>query len=881
LRPPDTAEHQRLRRARRGEEDWRLFGPYLAERQWGTIREDYSETGACWDYFPHDHARSRTYRWGEDGLLGFTDREARLCFGLAIWNGRDPILKERLFGLSAPEGNHGEDVKELYYYLDATPTHSYLKALYKYPLWAYPYERLVRGGRERGLLEPELEIEDTGVFDRGRYVDVLAEYAKASPTDVVMKLTFTNRSGDEALLHVIPQLWFRNTWSWGREGEPGYPEKPSLKLAAHRCVAALHPELGRFLWEAGCSSTGIDPTMMFTENETNMERIFASPNSQPYVKDAFHAAVVGGRPEAINPSGAGTKAGAHYRLTLPARQSVVIHLRLASEADLQSRLGLRRVEETIAERAAEADHFYRSIAPHQASPDEANVLRQGYASLLWSKQFYSFKVADWLSGDPAQPPPPPQRREGRNRAWTHLVNHDVLSVPDAWEYPWYAAWDLAFHMIPFARVDPEFARTQLQLFLNDRYMHPSGQLPAYEFGFGDVNPPVHAWACLRVFEITRGEDPESRAFLRAVFEPLARNFRWWQGLAAGGGRVSAGFLGLDNISAFDRGARPPGGGSLEQADGAAWLAFFAVNMVAICCALAEDDPREYDERACQFLDQFIASSHALNRTDGLGHWHEGDGFYYDYLTVEGTRLPVRVRSMVGLIPLFASLIVEEKEAALLPRLRSRLQEIGNRREGETGPALLSIVGSDALLRLLGDLFHEDSFLAPHGVRSLSRLHLRNPAAVTVAGQQYRVEYAPEESRTHSFGANSNWRGPVWFPLNFLLVEALERYGCFYGDRLTVSYPSGSDSAMPLGKAAQDLERRLSSIFLTGPEGRRPCHGEQSLYVADPHFRDLILFHEYFSGETGRGLGASHQSGWTALALRCIENVANRRSDPAP
>ena len=609
MRPATTAEHDRLEKESRAGEDWRLFGPYLAERQWGTVREDYSADGACWDYFPHDHARSRAYRWGEDGLLGFCDREARLCFGLALWNGRDPILKERLFGLAAPEGNHGEDVKELYYYLDSTPTHSYFKALYKYPLWAYPYEWLVREGRERNILDPEFEIEDTGVFDRNRYLDVTAEYAKASPKDIAIRITLANRSGDDALLHVIPQLWFRNTWAWGREGQPGYSRKPHLRLGARRCVALAHEELGRYLFEAGLSSNGVEPQMVFTDNETNMRRLFGSPNSLPFVKDAFHQRVVGGDLHATNPENEGTKAGALYRLPIKARESVVLHLRLASEADVQARLGLRHVEETIRTRAAEADRFYEEVLPLTVTTDERNVLRQGYASLLWSKQFYNLNVAHWIEGDPAQPLPPAKRRRGRNWDWTHLVHHDLISVPDKWEYPWYAAWDLAFHMIPFARVDPDFAREQLILFLSDRYMHASGQLPAYEFAFGDVNPPVHAWACLRVFQRGGAEDPDSLSFLARTFDPLVRNFRWWRSLesAEGNRLLRGGFLGLDNIGAFDRGIPPPLGGHLEQADGTGWMAFFALNMLQMALELARSEPARYDELASEFFDQFAAT----------------------------------------------------------------------------------------------------------------------------------------------------------------------------------------------------------------------------------------------------------------------------------
>ncbi len=876
--PANTAEHDRLRREASTGEDWRLFGPYLAERQWGTIREDYSESGACWDYFPHDHARSRAYRWGEDGLLGFCDREARLCFGLALWNGRDPILKERLFGLGGPEGNHGEDVKELYYYLDSTPTHSYFKALYKYPLWAYPYERLVREGKGRGILDPEFEIEDTGVFDRNRYVDVTAEYAKASPTDITIRITLANRASEDALLHAIPQLWFRNTWAWGRDQEPGYGSKPRMRLGARRCVVLAHDKLGRYLWEAGISSHGVEPQLIFTENETNMQRLFGSTNGRPFVKDAFHERVVGGRLDATNPENEGTKAGALYRLKIEPRQTVVLQLRLASEADLQARLGLRHNEETIRTRAAEADRFYESIFPPEAGSDERNVLRQGYASLLWSKQFYNFNVADWILGDPAQPPPPLRRRQGRNRDWTHVVNHDLLSVPDKWEYPWYAAWDLAFHMIPFARVDPGFARDQLALFLSDRYIHPSGQLPAYEFAFGDVNPPVHAWACLRVFQLTGGsKDPESLAFLAATFEPLVQNFRWWQRLedSEGGHLLEGGFLGLDNIGAFDRGAPSPLGGHLEQADGTGWMAFLALNMLSIALELSKTAPDEYDDLATEFLDQFAATAVALNRPDGRGLWDEEHGFYFDHLNVDGRRTPLRIRSMVGLIPLFAVHVLERGSLEHLPKLRKRVEAL-DQDGAHSEKVLLATPSREQLTRVLAHLLDESSFLAPTGVRSLSKRHHSEPFVLQAPGGEFRIAYAPEESETRAFGINSNWRGPIWFPLNYLLVEALGRYHEFYDESLRVECPTGSGVFMNLKEVTIEIERRLASTFLKDGKGRRPCHGQSSRYQVDPHFKDLVLFHEYFSGDTGRGFGASHQTGWTTLALRCIEDVAKRR-----
>jgi hypothetical protein len=880
-----------------GGEPWRLFGPYLAERQWGTIREDYSEDGACWDYFPHDHARSRAYRWGEDGLLGFSDEQARLCFGIALWNGRDPILKERLFGLAAPEGNHGEDVKELYYYLDSTPTHSYFKALYKYPLSAYPYEWLVREGKRRDIREPEFEIEDTGVFDRRRYVDVTAEYAKASPTDTAIRITLDNRSGDEALLHVIPQLWFRNTWAWGREGEPGYSARPQMRLAARQCVALDHHELGRYLWEASNASTGAEPRYMFTDNDTNMARLFGCANPGSFVKDAFHEAIVLDRDGAVNPNQQGTKAGAHYRLNIKAHGSVVLHLRLASEADVQARLGLRHIDETFRNRSSEADRFYESVLPTTITEDERNVLRQGYASLLWSKQFYNFNVSDWIRGDPGQPSPSPKRLTGRNRDWTHLVNHDLISVPDKWEYPWYAAWDLAFHMIPFARIDPDFAREQLGLFLSDRYVHPTGQLPAYEFGFGDVNPPMHAWACLRVFQMGQADQGHrGRAFLETAFEPLVRNFRWWRSLEdiAGNRLLKGGFLGLDNISAFDRGVPPPEGGYLEQADGTGWMAFFALQMLEIALELGKKDPDRYDDLAIEFFERFAATVEAVDRADGRGLWHQEDGYYFDHVNVSGQRTPLRILSMVGLIPLFGVFVPERGRLAHLPRLQTRVEAFlkerphigfpddkdhGNEEKQERlNRALLAVPSREQLTRVLAHVLDETSLLAPTGIRSLSKRHRSEPFVFRTPHADYRVEYAPDDSRTQAFGINSNWRGPVWFPLNFLLVEALLRYHDFYGETLRVECPARSGVFMNLKDVALEIERRLASTFLPNRDGRRPCHGDSERYRTDPHFKDLVLFYEYFSGDTGRGFGASHQTGWTTLALRCIENVAERRGE---
>ena len=881
MEPEATAEHLRLQRESSAGEDWKQFGPYLAERQWGTVREDYSKDGACWDYFPHDHARSRAYRWGEDGLLGFCDREARLCFGLALWNGRDGILKERLFGLAAPEGNHGEDVKELYYYLDSTPTHSYFKALYKYPMEAYPYERLVREGRERSILDPEFEIEDSGAFDHGRYFDVTAEYGKASPTDIAIRIEIANRSSDRARIHVIPQLWFRNTWSWGRGAQAEYGPKPRLWLGARRGVALDHATLGRYLWEAGVSSSQVEPELIFTENETNVERLFGGTSPTPYVKDAFHEYVVDGRDQRVNPANEGTKAGAHYELEIDGHDSVTLIMRLASQADLQARLGLRHVEETLRDRASEADRFYGSLLPTKITADEGLVLRQGYASLLWSKQFYNFSVAEWREGDPAQPPPPPGRVTGRNREWGHIHNHDIISVPDKWEYPWYAAWDLAFHMIPFAKLDLDFARHQLALFLSPRYMHPSGQVPAYEFAFGDVNPPVHAWACLRVFEMSDRDDPHALAFLTLIFDRLIRNFDWWQKVEEVGGNhlLDGGFLGLDNIGAFDRGVAPPTGGRLEQADGTGWMAFYALTMLAISIELGRHDPSAYDDVAARFFDQFVATSAAMNETYGRGLWDDVDGLYYDHVNVAGARTPLRVHSMVSLIPLFAVHVLDRPSVEKLPALKRRVDAFVATKTSPSSDALvlLSVASLDQLRRVIPRLLDEAEFLAPTGIRSLSKVHQDQPFVLPVGGAEYKVEYAPEDSRTQAFGINSNWRGPVWFPLNYLLVEALKRHHAFHGDHARFECPRGSGVLMNLKEIAIEIETRLASTFLADSTGRRPCHGDSRRYRMERHFKNLVLFHEYFCGDTGRGFGASHQTGWTTLALRCIEDVAKRRN----
>jgi hypothetical protein len=884
-----NAEEKRLLEDGERRRNWKRWGPYLSERQWGTVREDYSAGGDCWSSFPHDHARSRAYRWGEDGLLGLTDREGRLCFGLALWNGRDPILKERLFGLAGPEGNHGEDVKEEYYYLDSTPTHSYMKALYKYPLEAYPYTDLVEENRRRGLELREYELADTGAFAGGRYLDVFAEYAKASPNDLLVRITVANRSHETARVDVLPTLWFRNTWSWGRQGE-GYGQKPSIALEGTG-VRADHAALGRFHLVGGEGPDGSEPEWLFTENETNAQRLFGAANSSPYVKDAFHEYVVHGRKEAVNPARIGTKAAALYRLEIPAGSEAVLHLRLFAESEAKGEPLGGDFDRVFEERTREADDFYAARIPKGATPAEAAVMRQGWAGLLWSKQLYHYVVKDWLEGDPAQPPPPPERRAGRNADWPHLYNRDVISMPDKWEYPWYAAWDLAFHMIPFAAIDPQFAKDQLLLLLREWYMHPNGQIPAYEFAFSDVNPPVHAWACWRVYKMTGARGERDRTFLARAFQKLLLNFTWWVNRKDAEGKhlFAGGFLGLDNIGVFDRSRPLPTGGHLEQADGTAWMAFYCATMLAMALELAKEDPA-YEDLASKFFEHFVAIADAMNHLGGRGLWDDEDGFYYDQLHHDGDEIPLKVRSLVGLVPLIAVEVLEDEVIDRLPGFRKRFEWfLANRPElaaqiscmkpkgDEHAHRLLAIPSRDRLERVVRYVLDEGEFLSPHGLRSLSRVHARHPYVFRAGGEEYRVDYVPAEGTTRLFGGNSNWRGPIWFPLNFLLVEALERYHHFYGESLSVEYPTGSGRRVNLGQVAGDLAARLGGIFLPDERGRRPVHGDDGRYAEDPHWRDLVLFYEYFDGDTGRGVGASHQTGWTALAVPLVREQARQRT----
>jgi Glycosyl hydrolase family 63 C-terminal domain len=880
----------RLNEDSRRQADWKRWGPYLSERQWGTVREDYSRHGECWDYLSHDQARSRAYRWGEDGLLGICDRQCRLCFSVALWNERDPILKERLFGLTNGQGNHGEDVKECYHYLDSTPTHSYMKGLYKYPIDEFPYDRLELENRHRGLHVPEFEIEDTGIFDEGRYHDVTVEYAKAGPQDILIRITIENRSRQSARLHILPTLWFRNTWAWGRDG--GAEDRPVLFQEGAGRVISDHRQLGRFVWHIDASPDGDVPEVLFTGNETNVPRLFGVPGSAPYTKDAFHDVVIHGRREAVNPSSSGTKAAAWFVVEVPAEGKRILRLRLTDERELPVDVFGESFEMTFRQRIAEADEFYSKKITPAASSEERMIARQACAGLLWSKQFYHYVVGHWLDGDPAQPQPEREKEKSRNRDWPHLYNRDIISMPDKWEYPWYAAWDLAFHMIPMARIDADFAKSQLLLLLREWYMHPNGQIPAYEFNFSDVNPPVHAWAVWRVYKMTGKRGERDKDFLKRAFHKLMINFTWWINRKDVNGQhlFAGGFLGLDNIGVFDRSQPLPTGGQLEQSDGTAWMAFYCVTMLAIALELAMED-KSYEDVASKFFEHFVAIADATNNLGGSGLWQEDDGFYYDHLRVGQQKIPLRIRSMVGLLPLCAVLVLEEDVIEKLPAFARRMKWFVENRsdlahsisyfetildDNRHAHHLLAIPTRERLQRVLQRLVDENEFLSPHGVRSLSQVHSRNPYVFQVDHQEFRVDYVPGESTNRAFGGNSNWRGPIWFPVNYLLIEALEQYDHFFGDSMTVECPAGSGQVMTLGSVANELRRRLASIFFADIKGHRPCHGSSQLYQGRKECRDLLLFHEYFHGENGRGLGASHQTGWTALVAPMINDLAASR-----
>ncbi|MBX3316999.1 MAG: glucosidase [Phycisphaeraceae bacterium] len=880
------AEFDRLAEDAARKRFWKRWGPYLAERQWGTVREDYSPDGNVWGYFTHDHARSRAYRWGEDGLLGFTDRQCRLCFAVALWNGKDPILKERFFGLNGHEGNHGEDVKEFYFYTDSSPTHSYCSAVYKYPQAEYPYQRLIDENRARSREEPEFNIEDSGVFDESRYFDVKIEYAKDSPNSMLIRVVATNRGSDPAPIWLIPQLWFRNTWAWGPTSD-GDPLRPILRGEGSDQVVADHPELGRYRWVIEGPD---EPRMMFTENDTNMRRVFGVSDAGGYAKDAFHEHVVSGNTEVINPERVGTKAGAMFQRVLAAGESVSIKMRLFDESERTPTTGLGEdFESTFERRIAECDAYYASRVWQGQTPQDALVVRQAYAGLFWSKQYYHYVVADWLKGDPLQPTPDPRRASGRNSDWSHLFNRDIISMPDTWEYPWYAAWDLAFHCVAFARVDPHFAKDQLLLLLREWYMHPSGQIPAYEFALGDVNPPVHAWACWRVYKLTGPKGGRDRLFLERAFQKLLMNFTWWVNRKDPHGKhlFSGGFLGLDNIGVFDRSAPLPGGVVLEQADATAWMAFFCTTMLAIATELARENPA-YEDIASKFFEHFVAITDAMNTLGGDGLWDETDGFYYDQLRRDDETLPLRVRSLVGIIPILAVEVLSDRELDRLPGFRARTAWFLKHRpdlaqhvacmeasDGESVLRLLAIPSRDRLKRVLRYLLDEEEFLSPFGIRSMSRVHREKPYVFDRGEHHLTVAYVPGESSTSMFGGNSNWRGPVWFPLNYLIIESLERYHYFYGETLKVEFPTGSGRLCDLREVADHLRARMISLFLPDASGKRPCHGDDERFRSDPHWKDLLLYHEYFHAETGKGLGANHQTGWTALVAQMYQDLAKK------
>lgn len=902
-----TFEDHRLEDARTRKKHWKRWGPYLSERQWGTVREDYSPGGTAWESFSHDQARSRAYRWGEDGIAGISDRHQMICFGLALWNGRDPILKERLFGLTGNQGNHGEDVKEYYFYLDSTPTHSYMRMLYKYPQDEFPYRRLVEENARRSKGDPEFELLDTGVFNEHRYFDVFAEYAKAEAEDILIKITAFNRGPESAELHLLPSLWFRNTWSWGKDLRRPVARR-SADVPGSFGVELQHHQYGkRWLLCAG------HPELLFTENETNTARLFNFRNRTPYVKDAFHDYVINGNHAAVNPQQMGTKVAAYYKMQLGPGQSTTLKLRLT---DIEPLGGLdidapmvgtitspghaeraesvpgtndfgAGFERLFSLRKEEADEFYASRIPKELSDAGKSVMRQAFSGMLWSKQFYHYDVQTWLAGDPAGPPPPRERLKGRNKDWAHLYNDDIISMPDKWEYPWYAAWDLAFHCIPLALVDPDFAKEQLVLLLREWYMHPNGQLPAYEWAFGDVNPPVHAWAAWRVYKIERRlRGVADRGFLEKVFHKLLLNFTWWVNRKDPEGMniFQGGFLGLDNIGVFDRSAPLPTGGHLEQSDGTSWMGMYCLNMLAIALELAKEDPA-YEDVASKFFEHFVHIAHAMNDvgTKGLSLWDDEDGFYYDVLHLpSGEEHFLKIRSMVGLIPLFAVETLEPEIVDRLPGFKRRMQWFMDnhpdvpehiemtQRSARGVRRLLSLVNRRQLKRVLHRMLDETEFFSPYGIRALSRYHCEHPYEVHVNGNTSSVDYEPAESSTGLFGGNSNWRGPIWFPVNYLLIESLQKFHHYYGEDFKVECPTHSRREADLWQVAGDISKRLVRIFLPGKDGRRPVAGGLELFQSDPHWKDLALFHEYFHGDNGAGIGANHQTGWTGLVAKLLE-----------
>src|SRR5262244_456878 len=871
-----TAEEIRLEESRDRRKHWKRWGPYLSERAWGTVREDYSPYGNAWEYFSHDHARSRAYRWNEDGLAGISDRHQFICFALALWNQRDPILKERLFGLTGNEGNHGEDVKEYYFYLDSTPTHSYMKYLYKYPQLQFPYAQLVEENRRRGKDQPEFELMDTGVFQDNRYFDVFVEYAKGDVEDILIKITATNRGPEAAALRLLPTIWFRNTWSWGDDDL-----RPDLRQVAGG-IELDHPSMGkRWLYCEGA------PELLFTENETNRQRLFGVENPCPCVKDGIHDYIVNGQRDAVAPELMGTKAVAHYRVEIPAGESVTIRLRL-TDIDFSgvAQAAFDGFDKMFATRKNEADEFYRTVVPQDLSADAQDVMRQSFAGMLWSQQFYHYELGRWLEGDPGNPQPPAERLGGRNKEWLHLYNADVISMPDKWEFPWYAAWDLAFHCVPLALVDSEFAKDQLVLMTREWYMHPNGQLPAYEWALGDVNPPVHAWAAWRVYKVEKKRrGTGDRLFLERIFQKLLLNFTWWVNRKDAEGRnvFQGGFLGLDNIGVFDRSAPLPTGGYIEQSDATSWMGMYCLNMLAIALELARENAA-YEDVASKFFEHFVYICRAMNNIGGWGNglWERQEGLLYDGLDLpDGRKFPLKVRSMVGLIPLFAVETLDPSMVDSLPGFRRRMQWFIENRPGlsehvesqSTSDGLrrfLSLVNRHRLKRVLHYMLDENEFFSPYGIRALSRFHRDHPYALHVDRMLYRVDYEPSESSTGLFGGNSNWRGPIWFPVNFLIIESLQKFHFYLGDSYQVECPTGSGNHANLWQIAGEISERLTRIFLRDKDGRRPVFGGTEKFQTDPYWRDLILFHEYFHGDNGAGIGASHQTGWTALVAKLIQ-----------
>ncbi len=872
-----TPESERLQQDKERSVYWKRWGPYVSERAWGTVREDYSANGDAWDYLPHDWARSKAYRWGEDGLAGVCDRHQQICLAIALWNGHDPILKERLFGLTGPQGNHGEDVKEYYYYLDNTPTHTYMKYLYKYPQAAYPYNQLIEVNARRGREEPEYELIDTGIFDENRYFDVFVEYAKIGPEDILMRITVVNRGPERADLDLLPTLWFRNGWSWQENTRrPLLSNYQHMAFPMYATVRAVNDEYGTRWFYAN-----ENPTLLFTENDTNTERLYNTPNASPYVKDSINDYIVHGKQDAVNPAQTGTKVAAHYHFSLASGETRTVELRFSNSSPDDIAPFAQTFLDMFALRQQEADEFYAEVLAPSPSEDAHRVQRQAFAGMLWSKQYYYYDIKTWLAGDPAEPAPPPQRLHGRNHEWTTLFNEDVLSMPDKWEYPWYAAWDLAFHCVAFSVIDPDFAKSQLILLLREWYMHPNGQIPAYEWAFSDVNPPVHAWAAYQIYKLEKDRTGTGdREFLERIFQKLLLNFTWWVNRKDYHGQnvFQGGFLGLDNIGVFDRNLELRDGSFLEQSDGTSWMGAYCLNMLTIALELAQEN-LDYSDIASKFFEHFVYIAHAMNDMgpDGLELWDDEDGFYYDVLhRSDGTHVPLRVHSMVGLLPLIAISILDSILIDRLPSFKRRMEwfinnweQTGNHIEttqqsGQESNLLLAIVNREKLGRILSFMLDESEFLSDYGIRALSLYHKDHPYTLQLGGMTYTVDYEPAESTTPLFGGNSNWRGPIWFPPNYLLIHALQVFHSFYGETFTVEFPTGSGQHMTLQQVSIEIAKRLANIFVRDDQGRRPVHGGVEKFQQDPYWRDLLLFYEYFHGDNGAGLGANHQTGWTGL-----------------